>query len=76
MESWVNPGGKKSVTSMSIPQVLIPSRQEKNRIREILSEGRDSGKLSEKEMRQIRGNEIAMTSQDSMTGFKPGYDDR
>ena len=38
---------------------------------EILFEGRDLAKLSEKEMRQIRGNEIAMIFQDSMTGLNP-----
>lgn len=63
-------GCGKSVTSMSILR-LIPKQTGKIASGEILFEGRDLAKLSEKEMRQIRGNEIAMIFQDSMTGLNP-----
>ena len=63
-------GCGKSVTSMSILR-LIPKQTGKIASGEILFEGRDLAKLSEKEMRQIRGNEIAMIFQDSMTGLHP-----
>ena len=63
-------GCGKSVTSMSILR-LIPKQTGKIASGEILFEGRDLTKLSEKEMRQIRGNEIAMIFQDSMTGLNP-----
>lgn len=63
-------GCGKSVTSMSILR-LIPAQTGKIASGEILFEGRDLTKLSEKEIRQIRGNEIAMIFQDSMTGLNP-----
>jgi len=63
-------GCGKSVTSMSILR-LIPAQSGKIASGEILFEGRDLTKLSEKEIRQIRGNEIAMIFQDSMTGLNP-----
>ena len=49
-------GCGKSVTSMSILR-LIPKQTGKIASGEILFEGRDLAKLSEKEMRQIRGND-------------------
>ena len=63
-------GCGKSVTSMSILR-LIPSQSGKIASGEILFEGKDLTKLSDKEIRQIRGNEIAMIFQDSMTGLNP-----
>lgn len=63
-------GCGKSVTSMSILR-LIPAQSGKIASGEILFGGRDLTKLSEKEIRQIRGNEIAMIFQDSMTGLNP-----
>lgn len=63
-------GCGKSVTSMSILR-LIPPHSGKIASGEILFGGRDLTKLSEKEIRQIRGNEIAMIFQDSMTGLNP-----
>jgi peptide/nickel transport system ATP-binding protein/oligopeptide transport system ATP-binding protein len=63
-------GCGKSVTSMSILR-LIPHHSGKIASGEILFGGRDLTKLSEKEIRQIRGNEIAMIFQDSMTGLNP-----
>lgn len=63
-------GCGKSVTSMSILR-LIPAQSGKIASGEILFEGKDLTKLSDKEIRQIRGNEIAMIFQDSMTGLNP-----
>ena len=63
-------GCGKSVTSMSILR-LIPAVSGKVAGGEILFEGEDLLKKSEKEMRRIRGNEIAMIFQDSMTGLNP-----
>lgn len=63
-------GCGKSVTSMSILR-LLPPQTSKIASGEILFEGRDLTKISDKEMRQIRGNKIAMIFQDSMTGLDP-----
>lgn len=63
-------GCGKSVTSMSILQ-LIPPQSGKIASGEILFEGIDLVKASKKEIRQIRGNKIAMIFQDSMTGLNP-----
>ena len=63
-------GCGKSVTSMSILR-LIPAHSGRIASGKILFGGRDLTKLSEKEIRQIRGNEIAMIFQDSMTGLNP-----
>lgn len=63
-------GCGKSVTSMSILR-LIPKISGRVAGGEILFKGQDLLQKSEKEMRQIRGNEIAMIFQDSMTGLNP-----
>ena len=63
-------GCGKSVTSMSILR-LIPPQSGKIASGEILFKGQDLTKLSNKEIRHIRGNEIAMIFQDSMTGLNP-----
>ena len=63
-------GCGKSMTSMSIMR-LIPAVSGKVAGGEILFEGEDLLKKTEKEMRHIRGNEIAMIFQDSMTGLNP-----
>lgn len=63
-------GCGKSVTSMSILR-LIPPQSGKIASGEILFKGKDLTKLDNKEIRQIRGNEIAMIFQDSMTGLNP-----
>ena len=63
-------GCGKSVTSMSILR-LIPAHSGKIASGEIHFGGKDLTKLSEKEIRHIRGNEIAMIFQDSMTGLNP-----
>jgi len=58
-------GSGKSVTSMSILR-LIPSPPGRIENGEILFDGKDLLKLSEDEMRAIRGDRIAMIFQDSM----------
>lgn len=63
-------GCGKSVTSMSILR-LLPPRSGRITSGEILFKGKDLTKLGNKEIRQIRGNEIAMIFQDSMTGLNP-----
>ena len=63
-------GCGKSVTSMSILR-LIPPQSGKIASGEILFKGQDLTKLSNNEIRHIRGNEIAMIFQDSMTGLNP-----
>ena len=63
-------GCGKSVTSLSI-MGLVP---EPGRIEEgsrIAFEGRELTSLSEKEMRRIRGNDIAMIFQEPMTSLNP-----
>ena len=63
-------GCGKSVTSMSILRP-IPPQSGKIASGEILFKGKDLTRLYQKEIRQIRGNEIAMIFQDSMTGLNP-----
>lgn len=64
-------GCGKSVTSLSILRLL----DEKGKIvdGEILFEGKDLLKLSEEEMREIRGNDIAMIFQEPMVALNPVY---
>ncbi|PHK96668.1 peptide ABC transporter ATP-binding protein [Pseudoroseomonas rhizosphaerae] len=62
-------GCGKSVTSMSILRLIPePPGQLAGSIR---FEGRDLLKLSEREMRDIRGNEISMIFQEPMTSLNP-----
>ena len=63
-------GSGKSVTSMSILR-LIPSPPGRIENGEILFDGKDLLKLSEDEMRAIRGDRIAMIFQDSMSSLNP-----
>src|SRR6201746_1533546 len=65
-------GCGKSVTAMSILR-LIPSPPGKVLSGEIKFEGRDLLKLSEKEMRSVRGKDIAMIFQEPMTSLNPVY---
>ncbi len=64
-------GCGKSVTALSIMRLVAPPGHIAGG--EILFEGRDLLKLSEPEMRSIRGNEIAMIFQDPMTSLNPVY---
>ncbi|MFN0603197.1 ABC transporter ATP-binding protein [Facklamia hominis] len=63
-------GSGKSVTSNAIMR-LIPQPPGQYDSGEILFNGRDLLKLSEKEMTHVRGNEIAMIFQDPMTALNP-----
>jgi oligopeptide/dipeptide ABC transporter ATP-binding protein len=65
-------GCGKSVTSLSILR-LIPSPPGKVISGSIKFEGRDLLTLSEKEMRSVRGKEIAMIFQEPMTSLNPVY---
>ncbi|MGG2093211.1 ABC transporter ATP-binding protein [Bacillus sp. S13(2024)] len=63
-------GSGKSVTSKALMD-LIPKPPGRIKKGEINFDGRDLTKLSEKEMQQIRGKEIAMIFQDPMTSLNP-----
>ncbi len=63
-------GSGKSVHALSIMR-LIPSPPGKIVDGEILFEGRNLLKLSDEEMRRIRGNRIAMVFQEPMTSLNP-----
>ncbi|EGK07779.1 ABC transporter ATP-binding protein [Kroppenstedtia eburnea] len=63
-------GCGKSVTSQSIMR-LIPQPPGWIKSGEILFDGQDLTKLSEKQMEAIRGKEIAMIFQDPMTSLNP-----
>lgn len=65
-------GCGKSVTSLSIMR-LIPDPPGKIMGGQILFNGRDLLKLSEDEMRKIRGNDIAMIFQEPMTSLNPVF---
>ena len=62
-------GSGKSITSKSIMRLI--ENPGKIIDGEILFENKDLLKLDEKEMRKLRGNEIAMIFQDSMTSLNP-----
>lgn len=63
-------GSGKSVTSLSV-MGLIPSPPGKISNGEIIFDGKDLVQMKEKEMRKIRGNEIAMIFQEPMTSLNP-----
>jgi peptide/nickel transport system ATP-binding protein len=69
-------GSGKSVTSLSVMQ-LIPNPPGKITGGEIIYHGKngpvDLLKLSDKEMRSLRGNEIAMIFQEPMTSLNPVF---
>src|ERR1041384_6248832 len=65
-------GCGKSVTAMSILR-LIPSPPGKVLGGTIHFEGRELLQLSEREMRSVRGKEIAMIFQEPMTSLNPVY---
>ena len=62
-------GSGKSVTSMSILRLLADTARIKNG--KIEFEGTDLTKVSDKQMREIRGQKIAMVFQDPMTSLDP-----
>ena len=63
-------GSGKSVTSNALMR-LVPQPAGRYEDGQILFEGKDLLKLSEREMESIRGNEIAMIFQDPMTALNP-----
>ena len=63
-------GCGKSLTALSILR-LVPEPPGKIVSGEIIFEERDLLKLSEKEMRQVRGRQIAMIFQEPMTALNP-----
>jgi oligopeptide/dipeptide ABC transporter ATP-binding protein len=65
-------GCGKTVTALSILQ-LIPKSAGKIMDGKILYMGKDLARLSEKEMRSIRGNEISMIFQEPMTSLNPVF---
>ena len=68
-------GCGKSVTALSI-MGLIPKPPAKIVSGAVLFDGRDLTKLSERELEDVRGREIAMIFQDPMTSPEPDADDR
>ena len=64
-------GCGKSMTALSIMRLISPPGKIVDG--EILFEGRDLLKLSESEMRQLRGDDIAMIFQDPMTSLNPVF---
>jgi len=64
-------GCGKSVTAMSIMRLVAPP----GRVAagEIRFKGRDLAKLSEREMREVRGDDIAMVFQEPMTSLNPVF---
>src|SRR2546423_752335 len=65
-------GCGKSVTALSIMQ-LIPDPPGKTVGGEVIFDGKDLLKLSEDEMRHIRGNKIGMIFQEPMTSLNPVF---
>ncbi len=65
-------GSGKSVTSLSVMR-LIPTPPGKIVEGSITFEGKDLTKLSEGEMRKIRGNDISMIFQEPMTSLNPVF---
>jgi peptide/nickel transport system ATP-binding protein/oligopeptide transport system ATP-binding protein len=63
-------GSGKSVTSLSIMR-LLPKRIGEISRGQILLRGRDLTRISEREMREVRGKEIGMIFQEPMTSLNP-----
>ena len=63
-------GSGKSVTALSILR-LLPKAGARIGAGEVLFDGRDLAKLSEREMSAVRGNAIAMIFQEPMTSLNP-----
>lgn len=63
-------GSGKSVTTKSIMR-LLPESNSEIKAGEILFDGKDIAKLSNKEMQKIRGKDISMIFQDPMTSLNP-----
>ena len=64
-------GCGKSMTALSVMRLISPPGKIVNG--EILFDGKDLLKLSDSEMRQMRGDDIAMIFQDPMTSLNPVF---
>jgi len=64
-------GCGKSITALSVMRLIAPPGRIVNG--EILFEGKDLLRLSDAEMRQMRGDDIAMIFQDPMTSLNPVF---
>jgi len=64
-------GCGKSITALSVMRLIAPPGKIVNG--QILFDGKDLLKLSDQEMRQMRGDDIAMIFQDPMTSLNPVY---
>jgi peptide/nickel transport system ATP-binding protein len=64
-------GCGKSMTALSVMRLIAPPGKIVNG--EILFDGKDLLKLSESEMREMRGDDIAMIFQDPMTSLNPVF---
>ena len=62
-------GSGKSVTGLSVLRLLPSSAHHPSG--EVLFQGRDLLKLSEQEIREVRGNDITMVFQEPMTSLNP-----
>lgn len=63
-------GSGKSVTTKAIMR-LLPESNSEIKSGQILFDGKDLAKLTDKEMQKIRGKEISMIFQDPMTSLNP-----
>jgi peptide/nickel transport system ATP-binding protein len=64
-------GSGKSVTMMSVMRLITDPNMEVEG--QVLYKGRDVMKLPERQMREVRGGELAMIFQDPMTSLNPVY---
>jgi ABC-type dipeptide/oligopeptide/nickel transport system ATPase component len=64
-------GCGKSMTALSVMRLISPPGKIVNG--EILFDGKDLLKLSDSEMREMRGDDIAMIFQDPMTSLNPVF---
>src|SRR5207248_6965870 len=64
-------GCGKSVTAMSIMRLVAPPGRVTGG--EVRFKGRDLVKLSEKQMRDVRGDDVAMVFQEPMTSLNPVF---
>jgi len=64
-------GSGKSITSLTVMRLLAKNGYIKGG--EILYKGKDLTKLTDKEMRDIRGNQISMIFQEPMTSLNPVF---
>jgi peptide/nickel transport system ATP-binding protein len=65
-------GSGKTVTSLSIMQ-LVPMPPGRFGGGRIVFDGQDLTQLTEKQLRRLRGNDIAMVFQESMTSLNPAF---